>query len=1068
MALWLEQRRHWGLAAGAKFMGINGDVDAAKVSAPVHLVGIGASAGGIRALQSFFEALPPQLGVSFAVIVHLDPNHPSELAAVLSRSTGMQVVQVDRRLDIEPDTVYVIPPDRRLRVSDGAIETARFDEPRGHRVPIDLFFRSLAEHHGDGFAIVLSGGGSDGAVGVRAVRERGGLILVQDPEEAESSSMPRSAIASGADFVLPVKELATKLAELILGKAHVNTQALEQSGEELVRQIISLLRVKTGQDFSHYKRATMTRRLARRMQVTQTDTLEAYLTYLRDHGEETQALFNDLLISVTNFFRDPDAYGVLTTRVIPALFDANAGDRSVRVWVIGCATGEEAYSVAILLLEEAARRGVRPDIQVFATDLDGRAVAAARQGCYPDAIAADVSEERLRRFFVRESDQFQIRREVRDLVVFAIHSVLRDPPFARLDLVTCRNLMIYLDRDAQQRVCSIFNYALRPSGYLFLGSSETADSPTGLFAIVDRNARVYQSLEQPRNSVPGLLSVLTGVRLPEPARGPHPQSSEAPLNAAFHRRVLEDIAPPSMLIDRAHRVANLSETAGRYLLQPGGPMITDAAEIVRPELRLELQMALHRALEQGAPSVSLPIPVQFNGTASNVVLHVRPILRDHDPPVALVMFLEGASAEALTKDSATDPASPDVLTQVRDELSATRAVLRTTREQYETATEDLRAANEELQSTNEEYRSTAEELETSKEELQSINEELQTLNHELKLKLDTVSRAHNDLQNLITSTDVGTMFLDLSLRILRFTPRVADLFNIVAGDEGRPVTDFTHRLEYHDIVADARRVLTDLIPIERTVRTTSGRWFLVRLRPYRTLEDKIEGVVAAFVDVTEQKEAEVTWEQRQEMLLQELSHRVKNTLAVVQAITRQTLRGSVGSEVIDVLEQRLKALGNAHDLLLLNEWRGASLEALARQQLAPYLEEGKQRVQLNGPAVILPAALATPVGLVLHELGTNAAKHGALKIPGGTVGLEWQTRDLNDDLRILELTWTERGGPPVKEPHKLGSGYVLIEHGIAGAKVTRDFKTGGLVCSISVPLTLANGTKAVPPTGGEA
>ena len=409
-------------------------------------------------------------------------------------------------------------------------------------------------------------------------------------------------------------------------------------------------------------------------------------------------------------------------------------------------------------------------------------------------------------------------------------------------------------------------------------------------------------------------------------------------------------------------------------------MITEAAEIVRPELRFELRVALHRALEHGVPSVSLPIPVKFNGTPTNVVLHVRPVPRDDGATAALVMFLERSSAEALPKETTADPASSEILSQVQDELSATRAVLRVTREQYGAATEDLRAANEELQSINEEYRSTAEELETSKEELQSINEELQTVNSELKLKLDMVSRAHNDLQNLISATDVGTMFLDHALRIQRFTPRVADLFNIVAGDEGRPVTDFTHRLDYPDLVADARRVLADLIPIERTVGTAAGRWFLARLRPYRTLEDKIEGVVATFVDVTERRTGEAAWEDRQKMLLHELSHRVKNTLAVVQAITHQTLRNSVSSEVLDVLEMRLEALSKTHDLLLRDEWRGASLEALAREQLAPYLVKGHERVDLKGPAVILAPALATPLGLVLHELCTNAAKYGALRV----------------------------------------------------------------------------------------
>jgi len=1024
-----------------------------RSSTRIPVAGIGASAGGIRALQDFFDAMPAKPGLAAVVVVHLDPNHGSELPSVLAKHTGMRVIQVNKREPLATDTVYVIPPNRRLLISDNAIETAPFDEPRGQRAPIDLFFRSLAEQHGDGFAVVLSGGGSDGAIGVKAMREKGGLILVQDPSEAEHASMPRNAIAAGADFVLPVREIAAQLVELARTKAHVNVRALEEkaSSDELVRRILGLLRAKTGQDFTRYKRATVLRRLARRMQVAQTDELEQYLTYLRNHAEEAQALFNDLLISVTSFFRDPDAYKALASEVMPALFEQNSGDGAIRVWVAGCATGEEAYSIAMLLLEEAGQRDVRPDIQVFATDLDEQALAVARDGRYPATIAADVSEERLRRFFVREGDQFRIRREVRDLVVFAVHSILRDPPFSRINLLTCRNLMIYLDRDLQQQVCSILHYALLPTGYLFLGTSETAESPMGLFAPLDRDARIYQALERTRDALPMLPRVLSAVRLPEPTL-PRPVRPQTSVDASVHWRALEEIGPPSMLVDEGLGIVNLSETAGRFLLHPGGPIVSEASEVVRPELRLELTAALHRAFEQGQPSVTLPIPVRFNGSPTAVVLHVRPVMREGVPRTALVLFLEGGPVEAGQEPAQIGEASP-IVSQLREELSATRTVLRTTREQYEAATEELRAANEELQSINEEYRSTAEELETSKEELQSINEELQTLNNELKIKLELVSRAHNDLQNLMSATDISTMFLDTSLRIQRFTPRISELFNVQAGDEGRPVTDFTHRLEYQDLVGDARRVLADLIPIERTVHTTNDRWFLIRLRPYRTLDDKIDGVVATFVDVTERRQAEAEWERRQKMLLGELSHRVKNTLAVVQAVARLTLQGVVSEGVLDAYERRLQALARSHELLVSGEWRGASLEALTRQQLAPYLAEARDRIALSGPPVILPPSIATPLGLTLHELATNAVKHGALKSPAGKVKVSWETRDLDGGVRVLELTWTERGGPKIAKPSTTGAGSDLIDHALPDAQIKREFSGKGLTCVLTIPLT---------------
>ena len=1028
----------------------------ARTEKRIPVVGIGASAGGIEPLQTLFGNLNPSLGAAYVVIVHLDPGHSSELARLLSNHTTMKVTQVTEEMHIEPNAVYVIAPDRRLLISDNTIAATPFDEPRGRRAPIDLFFRSLAEQHGDGFAIVLSGGGSDGALGVRAVRENGGIILVQDPDEAEFASMPRNAIASGADFVLPVAQLARQLAILIATKPQVALQRIEEGNEENLRRILAYLRLKTGQDFSRYKRGTLLRRLTRRMQVAQTERLDQYLTYLQEHRDEVLALFNDLLISVTSFFRDREAFNTLAAMVIPRLFDHVLLESTVRVWTPACATGEEAYSIAILLLEEAARQNIRPEIQIFATDLDDQALVVAREGRYPATISTDVSDERLRRFFVREGDQYRIRREVRDLIVFASHSLLKDPPFSKINLLSCRNLLIYLDRDLQQQVCSVLHYALAPHGYLFLGTSEGAESPAGLFTVIDRDARIYQAADHPRDMLPPLPRLMTTALVPNVPSRPRAQRSTTGADVSMHRVALEEFAPPSLLVDDRYLIVNLSESCGRYLLHSSGPITTDAAEVVRPELRLELRAALHRAFENDEPTVSLPIPVRFDGVSKSVVINVRPVKRDDSMRAALVLFIEGGPADPF--ESSTEESSTAVA-QLREELHATRAVLRTTREQYEAATEELRAANEELQSINEEYRSTAEELETSKEELQSINEELQTLNNELKLKYEMASRARSDMQNLMSATDIGTLFLDSTLRIERFTPRTTELFNIVPGDEGRPVTDFTHRLDYQNLVVDAQRVLTDLNSIERTVRTTSGRWFLMRLRPYRTLDDKIDGVVVIFVDVTEQREAEAAWIARQDLLLRELSHRVRNTLAVVQSITRSTLRGSgTDPQAMKALDARIGALVKAHELLVDNEWRGASVEALARQQLAPYMTD--DRLLISGPPVTLPPQIATPLGLALHELGTNAAKYGALSGPAGQVRLAWQVRQQEDGTRRLELVWTETGGPEVKDVEANHTGMTLIVRGVPGAQVERRFEKTGLVCTIAVELTGVEGMDA--------
>jgi two-component system CheB/CheR fusion protein len=836
------------------------------------IVTIGASAGGVSALQQFFGALPEQSGAAYVVVVHLDPAHRSEMAAILAAKTRMPVVQVGERHRLEADHVYVIPPDRRLQMVDHDVSTAEFDEPRGQRSPIDLFFRSVAERVGDGFAVILSGAASDGAIGVRAVKEAGGIILVQDPNEAEYSSMPRSAIATGvADFVLPVRDLAKRLVDLIRIKESVIPD-IRNFDEDVLRRILAHLRVRTGHDFSKYKRSTVLRRLARRLQVTRVDDLQQYYEVMRDNPEEAQALLGDLLISVTTFFRDSEAFELLARDVVPALFQDKEVDETIRVWVSGCATGEEAYSFAILLLEEARKHPIRPQIQVFGSDLDSRALTSAREGRFPMAIETDVSEERLRRFFTREGDHYRVRQEVRDIVLFAVHDLLKDPPFSHVDLISCRNVLIYLDRELQEQVCGTFHYALNPGGYVFLGSSETGDNPPGLFRCLDRTARIYQSTAMP-NEKPRLPPRLLGpVRVREQVihLGRAMNPTVALGEAAMHRRAIEQLAPPSMLVDESHRVIHLSENAGRFMLPSGGPLSGDAVDLVRPELRFELRSALNRVFEQRASTLSLAILVQFNGTPHRVHLHVRPTQETspNEARSAVVMFIEGEAADG-SLASLDRQANDETDVRLRQELELTQARLRTVREESDAANEELRATNEELQSINEEYRSTSEELETSKEELQSINEELQTVNSELKLKFETISRAHSDLQNLMAATDIGTLFLDSSLRIKRFTDRITELFSVTPTDEGRLITDFAHQLEYNELVRDARAVLADLSPVRREVRSRNGRCYDMRLRPYRTVDDKIDGVVITFVDVTEQLKVEEALRESEGLLRQE-------------------------------------------------------------------------------------------------------------------------------------------------------------------------------------------------------
>jgi two-component system, chemotaxis family, CheB/CheR fusion protein len=1156
-----------------------------KPNARLTIVGIGASAGGVQALQTLFDALPNQSGVAFVVVVHLDPESQSELPVILAAKTRMPVTQVDATTALKPDHVYIIPPNRGLRITDDEVSAHEFDEPRGKRAPIDLFFRSLADQHGDGFAIILTGAGSDGAVGVKAVKEAGGIILVQDPSEAEYPSMPRSAIATGVvDFILPVREIAARLAELARNKETVISQ-LRDSDEEHLRRILAHVLVRTGHDFSRYKQSTALRRIARRAQVTRQDKLADYYTYLRDNVEEVQALFSDLLISVTTFFRDAKAFEALAQHVIPQLFRTSEKDGPLRVWVPGCATGEEAYTVGILLLEEAARRDIRPEFQLFGSDLDAGSLAIAREGRYPMAIETDISEERLRRFFLREGDHYRVKRDLREVVLFASHSVLKDPPFSHLDFISCRNLLIYLDRELQQQACSTFHYALKPNGYLFLGSSESADSPPNLFRTIDKGARIYQAIAHTGDGLRMLPRMLTTPRVREQIR---PNFSPPPRigwsERTSHRQALEKFAPPSALVDADHRVVHLSENAGRYLQPPAGPMTSDIAELVRQELRFDLRAALYRAFERGEATLSQPLFVHFNGSPHRIYLQVRPVQHDSEtgPRQALVLFIEGGAVEEASEHAPMLPeehrAIEETIRQLKDELRLTQGRLRATREDSEAANEELRAANEELQSINEEYRSTSEELETSKEELQSINEELQTVNNELKLKLEGVSRAHSDLQNLMAATDVGILFLDPALRIKRFTPRVTDLFNIKQTDEGRPITDFTHQLEYESFADDAQTVLAHLAPIQRGIHARKGGWYQMRLRPYRTVDDKIDGLVVSFVDITERHRVEealtksdenlrhatrlvklsrapifvwdfdggivewnrgseelygysreeargqkkdallktsvpsssfdelkkhllnngswsgelqqktkdgreltveaqlelvsfggcrlvlestrdVTerkaWERRQQLLLGELTHRVKNTLAVVQSIANLTLQGSYSSaEFIESFHGRLGALARAHELLIASNWQGAELEALARDQLQPYISENSERVRIEGEPVTLPARIATPLGLMLHELATNAVKHGSLKDPAGSVSLTWRIKPENER-RVLAVVWREQGERSVTNPEKSGFGMFLIEKGLPDASVRHTFRPEGVVCTIKLPMATA-------------
>jgi two-component system CheB/CheR fusion protein len=818
------------------------------------------------AISQIVRGLPEHVGL--AVVVSCSDG--ADLAARLRSVSALPVTDVRERERLERDRVFVVPNGYDVSVQDGDLIVGK----AGTQVaPLDRLLRSIADTHGrDSAGVILGGPGSDGTIGIKRLKEAGGITIAQSPREDSEDDMPRTAIATGMiDLVLPLGEISGRLSKigreprelpLVIDLTESRTGTTD-AAEDTLRDILSLVRLRSGHDFGLYKRATLFRRIARRMQVCQTETFADYHRYLREHPTEIGHLVRDFLISVTNFFRDPEAWQALVDQVIPSLFLNKSRNDQVRVWVAGCATGEEAYSVAMLLAEHASRLRDAPKVQVFATDIDEDSLVEARAGRYPETIAADVSPERLDRFFEREGLYYCVRHELRELVLFSPHNVLRDPPFSRLDLVTCRNLLIYLNREAQDRVLAVFHFALRAEGYLFLGSSEFAEN-SSLFGTLDSKARIFnRRLASSSLALEKLVS--SGRHLPFPAP-PLPSVKQTTSFGELHHRLVEHYAPPSVLVNEELDVLHVSEHAGRYLAIGGGEPSRQLLQLVHPALRLELRSAIYAARNGEADHEPHVARFQENGRQRSVTLRVRSVdLPELGRGTLLVLFDEDDVAMIRPGEPVilTPLAAPNgdashlepVVRGLETELHRTRDQLRTTIEQYETSLEELKASNEELQAINEELRSATEELETSKEELQSVNEELITLNHELKYKVDELSHANSDLQNLMTSTDIGVVFLDRQLNIKRFTPRVRDLINVIPSDIGRPLAHLTHKLDADELPELARQVLEDLRTIEREVQSREGRRYLVRLLPYRSLEDRIDGVVVTFVEVSDLREA---------------------------------------------------------------------------------------------------------------------------------------------------------------------------------------------------------------------
>ena len=830
------------------------------------IVGMGASAGGLEAFEQFLRAMPADSGLGFVLVQHLDPSHASILCEILQRSTAMPVVEAQDGMRVEPNRVYVIPPNRDMVIFHGALQLSLPNEPRGQRMPIDAFLRSLAEDQAEhAMGIVLSGTGTDGTLGLRAIFGAGGLCLVQEPATARYDGMPVSAIRSGyTTHTLAVEQMpqvlragTRALPVRAADAAAAGSDTTLPAAASGLAKVLMLLRAGTGHDFSLYKKSTIGRRIERRMSQHNIEDTETYARFLRKHPAEMQTLFRELLINVTSFFRDPLAFASLKAEVLPALLAGKTAEHVLRVWVAGCATGEEAFSIAMLLREtmEETHRDVK--VQMYATDLDDDAIATARAGLYPPNIAQDVTPERLRRFFNREEAGYRVRKDIREMVVFAVQSVIKDPPFTRLDLLSCRNLMIYLEPELQQRLIPTFHYALRPGGVLFLSPSESVGNHTDLFEPFDRKWKLYRS--RPTNAstravLTSNLSWTTGGKSAATPPDNGQPNREGRLADLAKRALLQSLVPAAVVADLQGTVLYVHGDTGKYLRPAPGSPTHNLVAMAREGLAGALQEALHLAAVQGQPTLNRELQVRTNGDMQAVALSLRLVPElEAGQKLVLVSFQELAALAPpkMTRKPRTS-AEAQRIAALELDLSRARENMSTMLEEQQASNEELKSTNEELQSTNEELQSTNEELETSKEELQSVNEELVTVNSELQAKVELMVIMQDDMKNLLDNIRLGVIFLDRMLRIRRFTRDATQVYRLMSTDIGRPLADMRCELQDGDLLSDAEQVLENLVPVEREVRTAAGTWYLARVQPYRTLDNVIDGVVLTFSDVTEQ------------------------------------------------------------------------------------------------------------------------------------------------------------------------------------------------------------------------
>lgn len=1027
------------------------------------VVGVGASGGHGGALERFLSRLvmsPDQAVV--LVIEHREALDEKSLSRALAGSDGAKLSPIADGAPVEGGKIYLGAPDVITTLQAGAFHL-RPAEPSGNeRGAIDSFLASLAEDRAEeAIAVALAGTGSDGTLGVSAIKELGGLSIVERGAEDTAHHLSHSnQPAALADFVLPLDDIADHI------KAYVGhlRRVEERKGYEVVLAevavhldaIAEILRARTGNDFHGYKRNTFLRRVQRRMQVVRIDDISRYLDHLRAEPDEVLQLFNDLLIGVTQFFRDEREYEVLRSDVVPKMFAGKAASDQVRVWVLGCATGEEAYSIAILLREHMQGLQAPPNVQIFATDIDGRALATARAGRFRDAIAKDMSPERLTRWFVKESDTYCIVKELREMCIFSQHNVIKDAPFSKLDLVSCRNLLIYLNAELQDRVIPLFHFALRPDRFLFLGTSENVTRHAKLFVAIDRRARIFKKIDGGKRLLLGFpITTVTGRPVLDVPRPPRVAIADHGLERRA-QRIAARHAPAYVVADNHFHVLQFSGRMGRYLDPTAGAATLELMSLVHRDLRLELGAALDRAAAADKTADAEPVDLAIDGRRIVVDMTVEPVREAPSSPRNFVIVFKDHAGwpDAAVGNDDADLVRGEHVDRLEGELRSTREKLQATIEELESTNEELKSSNEEYQSLNEELQSANEELETSREELQSVNEELTTVNGELAHRVHELTRATSDLKNFLESTQIATVFLDNQLRIMNYTPAIAEVLHIVETDIGRPIGHIKSKIAIEDVFNDIRQVLRTLTPIEHeVVAPDSGIRYMVRILPYRSTENFIAGVVVNFLDVTAITKAEA----RQSLLLAELQHRVRNMLGVVRSIARRSAESSeTVADFARNLDGRLNAFARTQVLASRDPEAGVDLEYLVVEELAAFRAKDSDLVRIAGPAVLLQSKAAESIALAIHELATNAAKHGALSRPGGSVAVNWDVGQDGATPRLL-IDWREQGGPRLaKPPKRRGFGTELLERTLAfelKAETRLDFEPTGLRCTIALPLS---------------